>query len=371
MSASRTSSKTRSEMVGSFRNAASDGCSARHSRQPSDEKTARVICASCGRPSSTCDPSTGPSPAMSSASSGASRRRNSPTSRARASTAVARAAVQANAATSPSTSQPVVLGAPSGSNGTARKATASARSRTTLPGPTRERAPKQPHGAPRFPRSSATYVERAKTVSKKAPAYAAAGTPATSEVAIVTSSATIATVAGRRNRAATPYVSSADALSAKARSLRAAATNRTAARAMLATSAKRSMIATAARACKRQRHRTPTAPFDGATQRRLAVRRVQRLYNRVECFALLGADGRAALFVRFGNVLGDSEREAPIRLDLVRARFLLEQSDRLPQAGEPVLLELFGRAVAFRVRLLGDQGVEELALAMLLPRGDE
>ena len=58
-----------------------------------------------------------------------------------------------------------------------------------------------------------------------------------------------------------------------------------------------------------------------------------------ECFALLGADGRAALFMRFGNVLGDSEREAPIRLDLVGARFLLEESDRLPQ---PIFRRIVG-----------------------------
>src|SRR6476619_7043790 len=68
-----------------------------------------------------------------------------------------------------------------------------------------------------------------------------------------------------------------------------------------------------------------------------------------------------------GHMFGNSDREAPVGLDLVRARLLLQQSDRLRQALESLLLELLRRAVALCVRLLRDQGIEELTLAVMLP----
>src|SRR5881275_2518475 len=87
------------------------------------------------------------------------------------------------------------------------------------------------------------------------------------------------------------------------------------------------------------------------------------LRNRI---ALLRADRGALFLVRLGDALCDAQRESLVALDLLGARLLVEQGDCLTEPAQPLLLGFLARVVALHLRLLGDESVQELAVAMLL-----
>ena len=77
------------------------------------------------------------------------------------------------------------------------------------------------------------------------------------------------------------------------------------------------------------------------------------------------------LLVRLGDVVGEIQDELSVLVDLLRGRLTCEQGHRIPQVLQAVLLQLIRRVVPGVVHrgFGGDDLVEQLALAMMLPRG--
>ena len=207
-SASRISSNSATATSGSRRNAATTGSSARQSRHPSDAKIASVSPPAAECPGlagiETREPSGGPSSAMSSADSVRSRRRRTPTSRASASTATARTTMHANENARPITTHPSLPGAAVGMLGAATNAAASPRLRKIAASPTRDPAPKHPHGCPLRPRRISTASRTANAARRPPATYAAPSMPAATPTANAASVVMSRRVAGTRSGSATP-----------------------------------------------------------------------------------------------------------------------------------------------------------------------
>src|SRR5262249_23939565 len=83
---------------------------------------------------------------------------------------------------------------------------------------------------------------------------------------------------------------------------------------------------------RRDHHRDVPADVQDALARQVTtartstttLARVQRRRDLADRLLLLWADGLAAFLVRFGDVLGDGERELLVRVDLFRRRLLLQ-----------------------------------------------
>src|SRR5262245_34043710 len=96
----------------------------------------------------------------------------------------------------------------------------------------------------------------------------------------------------------------------------------------------------------------------------------QALADPVERGLLSRADPLAVLLVRLRDPARGRDDEAAVGLDLLRRRLALERGHGLLQTLRALALERLRRAVAVAVelRLGGDDLVEQLALAVLLPR---
>ncbi len=153
-----TSSNVRRTTLGCAPKPSTAGCSARHSPQPSEVKTARprrprVSSGAKAGASALRAPTSGPSCEISSAPPCGTASRSIPSSRASASTTIASATSPSAVTARAIASQPSVVGSVRGSSGASASAAASAAARPADAVPMRPLLPKHPHGAPARPAS--------------------------------------------------------------------------------------------------------------------------------------------------------------------------------------------------------------------------